>query len=129
MKASNQITMKDIDFPFNLISTRLKSQSQSLYALAFVATSLQVEASPFDFKKNVTINSRIQGPASNLAISATALPVNSFSLFTETNTTIDRRTTAVDHETIILSPKYKKSFKLKLKTIKIDRSLPKIVND
>ena len=110
---------------FSPIATRLKIQKYpSLYALAFVTTSLQVQANALELKEPKLLRTPVD--FANRTPS-TKLLNDSFLLFSKNvDTTLEKDDLEDFDNDILIKPNYVKEFKIKVKVLRVEKSLPKI---
>lgn len=129
MIASNDfLIMKNRNQVYELVPTRLKAHTQSLYALAFVTTSLQIQPDDLELKQyNVAAT---YPNAYGIVASSTLLQSDLPKILSRnTETTFFNQDSVEVNNDFYIKPNYKKVFKLAVKKLKIDKSLPKIFLD
>ncbi len=111
------------------IPTCLKIQRYtSWYALAFVTTSLQIQAQDLELAHSNSCKTVNTIEDINLGTLGTLLLANNNQLVSrnvETALTLIKEADNFDDD-ILIKPNYIKEFRIRVKTLKIDKSFPKI---
>lgn len=110
---------------YDTIPTRLRIPASPFYFVALVATNLQ--AQPITPNLNLTH----PVPATNTLITSSTLLISDESMFSGRNIETTLAKSVEDDFTteVYIKPQYVNTFRIKAKSIKIDKSLPKVFLD
>src|SRR5882672_9501364 len=130
--SNKSITMTSIDQYVNQTPTRLKIQRYpSLYTLAFVATSLQVQGNETELKSQYTKLSTdfTYSPLTSIKPSGTQVSMAQFEVNNYIDTVLWKHGFETLDAEINIKPNYTRKFKVKVMALRIDKTLPKIFLD